>query len=277
MVKATEEEYKNQLISLLERVHRICDEYGLRYTIAFGTLLGAVRHKGFIPWDDDVDICMPREDYQVFSKVFTSDDGRYYTLDSRNSKYYYNCIYRVCDGDMVLPLKDIPSIDNLGAFIDIFVLDRWPTDEIELDFRYEEIRKQVKNLRLALPIAYCQNLTIRQKISRIVRFPSMIYYKYLIGFKKLRTQLDQLVEQYNSQDTGWRMVSSDNPRLAPWFIREDDLDRRVLLPFENLMVYAPENYDELLTKRYGNYKQFPPEEQRITHHHFTPYWRNERK
>ena len=274
MVRVTEAEYKKQLVALLSRVHQVCDKYGLRYTIAFGTLLGAIRHKGFIPWDDDIDICMPREDYRKFAEVFPSEDGRYYTLDSKNSMYYYNCIYRVCDGDMVLPLKDVPSIDKFGAFIDIFVLDKWPTDETELNHRYNEIRTRIKNLRLALPLSYCKNITFRQKISRFVRIPRVIYYKYFIGFKKLREELDRLVEQYNNQDTGWRMVSSDNPRLAPWFIREDELDKRILIPFEELMVYAPQNYDELLTKRYGDYMKFPPEEQRITQHHFTPYWKN---
>lgn len=277
MVKVTEDEYKKQLISLLSRVHKVCEEHGLRYTVAFGTLLGAVRHKGFIPWDDDIDICMPREDYQKFSKVFPSEDGRYYTLDSKNSKYYYNCIYRICDGDMILPLKDIPSIDNLGAFIDVFVLDMWPTDEVELNKRYDIIRKYVKHLRLALPNSYYKNLTRRQKLSRLISFPRVIYYKYFVGFRRIREQLDQIIEQYNGKDTGWRMVSSDNPRLAPWFISEDELNKRILMPFEDLMVYVPENYDELLTKRYGDYMKLPPVDQRLTQHHFTPYWRNKQK
>lgn len=273
--RVTDEEYKNQLLLLLERIHQICVANNIRYTIAFGTLLGAVRHNGFIPWDDDIDICMPREDYEVFARVFPSKDGRYYTLDSRNSKYYYNCIYRVCDGDMVLPVKDIPQIDNLGAFIDIFVLDKWPTNDEELEYRYDRIRALVKKIRYALPASYYKEATGRQIILRAIKFPLVLYYRYIVGFQKLRKSLDELVEQYNDKETGWRMVSSDNPRYAPWFIREEDLDKRVLISFEKLSVYAPENYDELLKRRYGDYMKLPPEEQRVTHHHFTPYWKKD--
>ena len=66
--RVSEEDYKKQLVTLLERIHNVCTENNIRYTIGFGTLIGAVRHGGFIPWDDDIDICMPREDYALFKE-----------------------------------------------------------------------------------------------------------------------------------------------------------------------------------------------------------------
>ena len=75
------EDYKAAVLGVLKRIHEVCVANNIRYTVTYGTLLGAVRHHGFIPWDDDIDVCIPREDYSKFKKAFPSKDKRYYILD----------------------------------------------------------------------------------------------------------------------------------------------------------------------------------------------------
>lgn len=276
LVKVTEAEYKKQILLLLDRIHSVCVKNNIRYTIGFGSLIGAIRHKGFIPWDDDIDICMPREDYHKFVSAFTSSDGRYYVLDSNTSFNYYNNFSRACDGAMTLKLKGVLNIERLGAFIDIFFLDRWPeTDNEREDYR-REIARAFRNVKFALPLSAYTKLGLRGIIKALLSIDKIIYNGFFVGLKNRKLQRDEVLVKYANTNTGWRNVSFEYPRirglLYQWFVREENLDKRVLVQFENIKVYAPENYDELLCKCYGDYMKLPPESKQKTHHHFTPYW-----
>lgn len=271
--RLTPEEYKQVLLGLMERIHRVCEENHIRYTLAFGTLIGAVRHQGFIPWDDDVDICIPREDYEKFCKAFTSDDGRYYILDTSNSFGYFNNISRACDGSVILKAKDTEDILNLGAFVDVYMLDRWPADEQERVQFSNELVRAMSNVKYALPWRIYRTAPLRRKLKMIVHFRRRIKNHLLVGFKKRIEEKERLLVKYNSENTGFRNFSSGSTKRIQWLMREEDMDKRILARFENLETYIPENYDELLTKRYGDYMKLPPAEEQIPHHHYIPYWR----
>ena len=101
-----------------------------------------------------------------------------------------------------------------------------------------------------------------------------IYNHIIIGLKRRKTERDTLLVKYNNVETGWRNFSSSSRKRITWIMQEDELDKRVLLDFEDFQVYAPENYDAMLKQRYGDYMIFPPAEQRLSKHHFTPYWRD---
>ena len=270
--RATDEEYKQTLVHLLKRIHRICEENGIRYTLGFGSALGAVRHKGFIPWDDDIDICMPRTEFDQFAKAFTTADGRYYILDSKNTELYYNNISRICDGAMTLKVKGTYDVPHLGAFIDIFFLDAWPEGQDEREQYTDDIIRAVKNVRYALPRSSYATLTGDKKRKAVMRIPWRIYNRCFVGLAKRKKERDDLLLKYAKAGTGWIGVSFENPRNSRWFMKEEAMNDRILTPFEDTEVYIPEHYDDLLTQRYGNYMELPPVEQRVTHHHFIPYW-----
>ena len=267
----SQDEYKAQIVNLLERIHNVCTENNIRYTIGFGTLIGAVRHKGFIPWDDDIDICMPREDYEKFAEKFQSLDGRYFVLDS-TTKTYYNNMARACDGKITLKLKGVLKVPKIGAFIDVFFLDRWPESKAERQAYCEEIISMSHKVRHALPLSSYSTLTFKQRVKAAIRIFNRIYNRVFVGLEKRKEQRDKLLLRYADTDTGWRSVSFDNPNRTRWFIKEDDINKYILVEFEGLKVRAPENYHELLSDNYGDYMQLPPVEKRKTHHHFTPYW-----
>lgn len=273
--KATFEEYKQTVLELMKRIHRICEENDVRYTMAFGTLLGAVRHQGFIPWDDDVDICMPREDYDRFAKAFTSSDGRYYILDSKNSVYYYNNMPRACDGSMILKLSGKENIYNLGAFVDIFLLDCWPEAEAEREQFHRDMVVALKRVRNALPWKVYRTCTFRHNAKTLLHIKERVRDHLIVGLEKRKEERDALMVKYNSQETGWRnFCSSNGKNRVNWIMREEELDRRVLMRFEDSEFYAPAACDRLLTERYGDYMKLPPVNMQVSQHHFTPYWNN---
>lgn len=273
MCRASNDEYKQTIAALLKRIHTICVENDIRYTVAFGTLLGAVRHQGFIPWDDDIDICMPREDYDRFVKAFCSDDKRYYVLDSRRSEYYYNNMYRACDGVMLLKMREVPDIQNLGAFVDVFLLDRWPAEKAEAEKHHAELVCAMDNVKFALPWKIYRTATLKRKMKLLVYLKQRINNHLVVGLKKRKAERDALNIKYNKTETGWRNFAFGGHNKCSWIMREEDMDKRVLLRFEDFEVYAPYNYDEMLRQRFGDYMKLPPVEEQKSKHHFTPYWR----
>ena len=276
MRRATQEEYKVEVLKVLERIHDVCVCHGIRYAIAYGTLLGAVRHKGFIPWDDDVDIVLPREDYPLFRKYFPKEDGSYYVLDSDVSPYYYNNFPRACSNSMVLKLTGVNNIDGLGPFVDLFLMDEWPSDEEETRLYRAEIREAYRNVIYALPSRSLMTHTMKSRIGMYLHPWMLIKNRFFVGLEKRQEEKRLILTKYEGKGTGRRMVSFERV-LEPddFFVSEEQMGERFLIPFENLQVYAPAYYKEMLESFYGDYMTLPPEEQRISKHHFIPYWQND--
>ena len=159
-------DYRMILKEMLSDLHSICMENHIRYFVAFGTLLGAIRHNGFIPWDDDIDICMPREDYEKFCCLLNSKRYPYYMLTPEDNRFYYNCFSRFCSQKGTLRLKGIMDINQLGPFIDVFTLDRITKDNHERQVYYHKIRKYTVLARYALPFKYYKTLTFKRKIKQ---------------------------------------------------------------------------------------------------------------
>ena len=266
------EEIHGRLLAMAKDFHKTCVNNNLKYYMLGGTMLGAVRHKGFIPWDDDMDICMPREDYEKFCKAFCSEDKRYYILDTTNTYGYFNNISRACDGNIILKAKDTEDIPHFGAFVDIYLLDRWPSDEKESAEFTSELIQAMKNTKYALPWKIYRTAPFRRKMKMIVHFRQRIKNHLIVGYKKRIKEKDELMIKYNDSYTGYRNFCSGSTKKIQWLMREEDMDKRILHKFEDIEVYIPENYDELLTRRYGDYMTLPPASEQIPHHHYIPYW-----
>ena len=109
-------------LDILKYVDAVCKEYNLRYFLSFGTLIGAIRHKGFIPWDDDIDISMPREDYERFVEITKNANGKFVTLYPGKEGYPYPFV-KVVDKSTELAEKDVMDIPDNGLWVDIFPVD----------------------------------------------------------------------------------------------------------------------------------------------------------
>lgn len=267
------EEYKAAVLGVLKRIHEVCVANNIRYTVTYGTLLGAVRHHGFIPWDDDIDVCIPREDYSKFKKAFPSKDKRYYILDQDNSKNYFNNFSRACDKSMILKLDGVTGIDNLGAFVDVFFLDKWPDSKKEQEKYQKQVRKAYYNVIYALPHSSIKTISLKSRLKRMLLFYKIIYNRYIIGLRKRQLEKYKVLTKYLKTNAKYRGITFEFLKNGIILINEEDIDKRKLVKFEDTEVFIPENYDYLLKGWHHDYMKLPPIEKRVTHHHFKPYWR----
>ena len=149
MKEMTLQEVQKVSLDILKDVHDFCESHNIKYSLAYGTLLGAVRHKGFIPWDDDVDIIIPRPDYERFCREYYSSHG--YKLYCPEDPANYMVFARVCDNEHTLVKTNHPwASEQTGVWIDIFPFEGLPSDEgdfLNLVKRIRGVAKIVYRLR----------------------------------------------------------------------------------------------------------------------------------
>ncbi|MBQ7485132.1 MAG: LicD family protein [Oscillospiraceae bacterium] len=248
--------------NILKAFHEYCQARGLRYALSFGTLLGAVRHGGFIPWDNDIDVMMPRSDFEQFlacTKAEPVADTLYvqhYTLDPR---YHYICA-RVCDANThvhVPYIRQQPS--RLGVWIDIFPVDgvgegspRFPLQQALLKWHWMLFRADVygsteKNSRTRL------NYLIKK--AALVLFPNRNHAQ--------NYAVDRICKWFPFEEAENVAFLFGEEGICK--IPRRDFDELIKLPFGDGEFYCPPHYDQFLTQSYGDYMTLPKEEDRMTH------------
>lgn len=249
-------------VSILDYIVQICNENDLKYLLCYGTLLGAIRHKGFIPWDDDIDICMPREDYNKLIEICESrPDSRYkmFTKDTDPSYYYYD-FAKVVDRNTEVIEHDLLPNPNMGVWVDIFPLDGAPTPRT---------KRLILFLRKSRIFAVLTNRPREHKLKGV--FVSI--YWFICQKLKYKRFLDMsekicIKEKYSeSEKVGFIPIPVDN-----YLFDRSVFEEVIEVEFEGKKYLAPKQYDLYLTQVYGDYMQVPPENERITHS-FTAYWK----
>lgn len=247
-------------LDIMDEVHRVCVEYGITYYIIAGTLLGAVRHTGFIPWDLDIDIAMPREDYDRFKEIAGSALAIKYTyLDHENCKNYYRPHALVVRNDTRVHLKYDhlnPKMFDLGVYIDIFPLDQAPDAEKLRDAHAKKLKRirWFKDLR----IPYCYSYKawrrfVHRTVSLLVSW---------IPLRAINRRQQKLMQKYRSQQTKCLCSMASQYSYRKQCMSKDIYGTPVLLEFEGRQYYAPREYVQYLTRLYGDYMQLPPVEKR---------------
>lgn len=257
MKRLTTEEQKAYLLGILKFFHEWCMINNINYTLACGTLLGAVRHKGFIPWDDDVDVYLLRKDYERFKAEF-SDTHPYYKLHGYNIDGYPSPYCKLSDERTVLIEGKGMRIMNstVGINIDIFAIDGVSEDEETF-----EARKRVRNrqyIRLHDRIG-CYD-AMRHVKTNIRKFWNKLLYKDYI---EVCRQIDEQAydQQFNNSKYYFDQqgLLTKGPYERTWF------ENYTQLPFEGFNFMVISNYHEYLTRAYGNYMELPPFEKRRSH------------
>jgi len=256
-------EFKSLELNLLRYFRDVCSANGLSYFLGYGTLLGAVRHKGFIPWDDDIDVWMPREDYEKFIDVeCKKNHSRYKLFSPAYDKDYYYAFAKIVDTKTVLEEVGFQPIPDYGIYIDIFPLDNvpkkhkiflWSISVIQI------LRTASVNLHPKL------NLTHR---SRALIFKILGVLGRFFFFHKSVCLSNKLVQLYNFRQTPFVGI------LVEGGYEKYIFDRKLLksvidIEFENELYPVPENYNAILTRIYGDdYMILPPLEKQKSVHSF---------
>lgn len=259
------QEIKQIELDILKMFHAFCVENNIRYFISHGTLLGAIRYKGFIPWDDDLDVLVPREDYDRLIAVFKDSEQYKLVAFEKNSDYAFPYA-KLCD---MSTRKVEGSYDNgtvLGLDIDVFPLDHWDDD---LERAKQEVKLQQKNMfRLGLTkLRKPDSLNpakrfVKGILMALCKVQGSAYYveKLIQGANK--------PEQKGSRYMGgkaWNVYGERDILPAEVFAKAIELE------FEGEKFFAPVGYDTFLTSLYGDYLPEPPVEKRKTHHRFKAY------
>ena len=266
-------EIQNMSLQVLKKVADICEEKGLKYYLIYGTLIGAIRHKGFIPWDDDIDIMMPREDYQELLKYFYENSNENFDLElfepRTNSKYPY-MIARVCDKSTYIQTHNEDDC-GMGVFIDIYPYDglgnTW-SEAKQLGFKGDLL----SSLCYQSTRQHFETGITQGAVRKILKCPLYILAK-CFGHDFWRNKLFQL-EGQKSYDSNkyvgcvvWLTGGEKDIFEREWF------GDGVIVPFGEYQFRVPDQYDKMLRHMYGDYMQLPPESEQIGHHNYKVFFR----
>ena len=257
------EEMKAIQLEIMDRIHDFCLANDITYFLSHGSLIGSVRHKGFIPWDDDIDLFMLREDYDRFCRVFPSSQEKLglELVNSRSVKKFYRPMSKVIDNRTLLIEPNYLCDDEIGVNVDIWPLDGVPANSDEYDKHLKKLKKLIKILYGRIVRTKAID-SVPQKIAHILLL--------IVSPKFLVDRIISLQEKYKASDSDF--VSCYVDPYKKKFNREWFSDRK-LVPFEDKMFYIPVDSDKILKSLYGDYMQLPPEEKRKPHHVTNAFWK----
>ncbi len=260
------EEIQKRLKELLWEFHNICEENGLIYNLYGGTFLGAVRHQDIIPWDDDIDVSMPRRDYEKFIKIVREkypDKFKMYAYPQKNYIYSFG---KFCDRKIAITEELLrKDYGQLHLFIDIFPMDGYPEGADEEKQHFDLLRKLKKGRCHA--------------VYKII--PSKVWWKKVYALVRLFESLPARVrgvDYYLAQEIKESLkYSFEDCRYVScavsWHekgkvLKEDYLDR-TLYQFGEHSYWGMRDYDKYLSQLYGNYMKLPDEKDRVSEHTYT--------
>ena len=252
------QELRQIQMGILDHVHHFCEAHNLRYFLSSGTLIGAVRHKGYIPWDDDIDIYMPRKDYEQFLQIYHDENGRYKAIDPQRNSHYYYTFAKVVDLRTKM-VEDETDGYEIGVFMDIFPVD-YVTDDLQ------ERERVFKQKKLWYKIRRCKISNSNPLQSRLAY---IVYRCWPMTVKQIERKIRRLIVLTEPTHTVCNMTEA-GPKMKGCFLAED-IDSSVDIEFEGKTYKTMVGYKDYLERTYGDYMTLPPVEQRVTHH-FEAYW-----
>ena len=253
------QELRQIQMGILDNVHQFCEARGLRYFLSSGTLIGAVRHGGYIPWDDDIDIYMPRKDYEVFLQTFTDVNGVYHAINPSTEPHYYYTFAKVVDLRTRMVEKETEGYE-IGVYMDIFPVD-YVTDDLQERERVFKQKKRLYKIR-------------RCKISNSNPLNSQLAYLVYKHWPLTVHQIERIIRRLIVLDTPTHTVcnmTEAGPKMKGCFPAED-IASSVDIEFEGRQYKTMVGYKDYLEHTYGDYMTLPPVEQRVTHQ-FEAYWK----
>ena len=249
-------------LEILKTFDSFCKENDLKYSLFFGTLLGAVRHKGFIPWDDDLDVGMPREDYEKFLNLWEkSTYSQKYILQNKNNSPLFTQTFTKIrkDHTTFIEIESEIGCYHNGIFIDVFPFDKAP----------DGFLKEKLFLWKAMKYLLFSREYVDPKSNPLIKLISKIILKSSTGEKRInaRNKLLNQITGYQTCNDSFHYVHIST--FSEMFIKYDKtlFEKITYINFEEEYFSVVENWDYVLQKLYGDYMQLPPKEKQVLAHH----------
>ncbi|MBO4235312.1 MAG: LicD family protein [Firmicutes bacterium] len=271
MKELTLDQIKERQLNMLAWIDELCRREGIGYSVAYGTMIGAIRHGGYIPWDDDVDLFMTRANLDRFIKAFRSiNDSGYHLLNWENN--YFN-FTKVIDSSTTVVEDCDYDVRNYGVWIDIFPVDNLPNpNSEEAKTKYAKMNK---NLRLSqirgMHFRHLKTLSFPKNIVwLILRICLSVFPLGYFGKK-----VDDAYLDYNDKYTGFmgylpQCSLESNTFPAKYF------DEYIDIVFDGKKLRCLKEYDAMLRGYYGDYMQLPPEDKRVSGHSYRAFLKEDR-
>lgn len=267
-------EIKKMQTKILLQFHEFCHAHQLRYFLYGGTLLGAVRHRGFIPWDDDIDLVMPRPDYQKLLTILqkTKVASHLDIIHHENNPFYPYPFAKLYDTRTIC---DIPGLDprmELGIWIDLFPMDGLPANKSLRDQHIEDLQSQIRLLNRCSRKFYFSKNPVR--LAKNIGI--MLLYSFY-SQKKVICKLEADAQKYPYESSPYIGVvafcgGQNN------VIEKAGFEETVMLPFEQYKFDAPGTYRKYLVNLYGaDCFEIPPESKQDSGHVYTAWWKEGEK
>lgn len=256
-------ELKELQVGVLEAIHSFCVENNITYSIACGTALGAIRHKGYIPWDDDIDIYLLRNDYNRLVVEFPELYANHIRLMSLERNTSWDRPYAKAYDDRTILLENKKV---LGVNIDIYPIDDVPDDDCE--WRKYNMKRRFWQRYYGYTGVLSGITWYKTFALRCIHFTTLFYPR-----KKMARYLNKLAQLNNNKGYS-RVFECAQGMLQRHPFKKALFDNVVEVVFENKRFMVFYDADSYLTNAYGDYMQLPPEEKRVTHHSYKAYWKD---
>ena len=256
------EELKQIQLKMLSDIAEFCEKNQIAYFLAYGTLLGAVRHKGYIPWDDDIDICMPRPDYDKFLSLYNQDE-KFYKVVALEIEGNYKLPFAKVHDTRTVMRETMYSSDVFGVYIDVF-----PIDGCDKEGKIIE-----KNIRLGKFVNAKKAILGNKRTWK--KNCIIAIGKCLLGFTSLRSLLNKMqnnafiVPYKEAKYVANIMYSYGTSEI----MEKKDLEETIMGEFEGQKFRIPKNFELYLTHIYGDFMKLPPIEKRVSTHTFSAWWK----
>lgn len=259
------EELKTIQMDILDVIHNFCVNNKINYSLGCGTFLGAIRHKGYIPWDDDIDIYVLREDYNRLLQLFPKSLNNIELISIERDKSWLKPYAKAHDNRTLCAEGDGRAV--IGVSIDIFPIDAVPQNQNDW-IRFNKKRKLLHRL-------YESKFESFRKERALYRNIVLGVFKFLMlpfSARQICMYFDKYVQQYNGSGSEY-VFESCQGMLQKNRFRRSNMESFIDLPFEDRTYKGMERYDEYLSNGFGDYMKLPPVEKRVSHHVFNAWWK----